>query len=67
MPGKDGFETYNALKSNTLTQKLPFVFLTGNADAINGKLGRELSGEEYIEKPFSFSKLLAVVQSRLDN
>jgi DNA-binding response OmpR family regulator len=30
-----------------------------------GKLGRELGAEEYIEKPFSFSKLLAVVGSSL--
>jgi len=30
-----------------------------------GKLGRQLGAEEYIEKPFSFSKLLAIVNSSL--
>jgi len=30
-----------------------------------GKLGRKLGAEEFIEKPFSFSKLLAAVGSSL--
>ena len=66
MPGMDGFATYKVLKSFSQTKDLPFVFLTGSVDAMNGKFGTDLSGEEFIEKPFSFSKLLAVVQSQLD-
>jgi CheY-like chemotaxis protein len=66
MPGMNGFETYRVLKSFSQTKALPFVFLTGSADAMSGKFGTDLGGEEFIEKPFSFSKLLAVVQSRLD-
>jgi DNA-binding response OmpR family regulator len=30
-----------------------------------GTLGRKLEAEEFIEKPFSFSKLLAIVTTRL--
>ncbi|HCA78619.1 MAG TPA: response regulator [Bacteroidetes bacterium] len=61
MPGLSGFETLKMLKEDPQTQSIPFVFLTGSAEAIAGKLGRELGAEEYVEKPFSFSKLLAVV------
>lgn len=65
MPGLNGFETLKILKQNPQTNAIPFVFLTGSADAIAGKLGRDLGAEEYIEKPFSFSKLLAVVGASL--
>ena len=65
MPGFNGFQTLEALKADERTKELPFVFLTGNSDAMAGKLGRDLGAEEFIEKPFSFSKLLAVVSTRL--
>jgi DNA-binding response OmpR family regulator len=65
MPGLNGFQTLQALKADEQTRDLPFVFLTGSTDAMTGKLGRKLGAEEFIEKPFSFSKLLAVVTTRL--
>ena len=65
MPEMSGFDTLKALKNDAETRDLPFVFLTGSSDAIAGKLGRALGAEEFIEKPFSFSKLLAVVGTRL--
>jgi DNA-binding response OmpR family regulator len=65
MPGLNGFQTLKALKDDERTVGLPFVFLTGSSDAMAGRLGRKLGAEEFIEKPFSFSKLLAVVGTRL--
>ncbi|MCX6134863.1 MAG: response regulator [Ignavibacteriales bacterium] len=65
MPGLNGFQTLQALKADDQTRDLPFVFLTGSSDAMAGRLGRKLGAEEFIEKPFSFSKLLAVVTTRL--
>ena len=65
MPGLNGFQTLQALKADERTKELPFVFLTGSSDAMAGKLGRKLGAEDFIEKPFSFSKLLAVVTTRL--
>lgn len=65
MPGLSGFQTLKALKDDERTVGLPFVFLTGSSDAMAGRLGRKLGAEEFIEKPFSFSKLLAVVGTRL--
>ena len=66
MPGLNGFQTLEALKADERTKELPFVFLTGNSDAMAGKLGRNLGAEDFIEKPFSFSKLLAIVTTRLN-
>jgi CheY-like chemotaxis protein len=65
MPAMSGFDTLKALKADPQTEGLPFVFLTGSSEAMAGKLGRTLGAEEFIEKPFSFSKLLAVVSTRL--
>ena len=65
MPGLNGFQTLKMLKEDDRTKGLPFVFLTGSLDAMAGRLGRKLGAEEFIEKPFSFSKLLAVVGTRL--
>ena len=65
MPGLNGFETLQALKARDRTKDLPFVFLTGSSEAMAGKLGRTLGAEEFIEKPFSFSKLLAMVTTKL--
>jgi DNA-binding response OmpR family regulator len=65
MPGLNGFETLHALKADERTKGLPFVFITGSSEAMAGKLGRKLGAEEFIEKPFSFSKLLAVVTTTL--
>jgi DNA-binding response OmpR family regulator len=65
MPGLNGFQTLEALKADEKTEGLPFIFLTGSSAAMAGKLGRELGAEEFIEKPFSFSKLLAIVTTKL--
>jgi len=65
MPGMNGFQTLQMLKADERTAAIPFVFLTGSSDAMAGRLGRKMGAEEYIEKPFSFSKLLAVIGSRL--
>lgn len=65
MPGLNGFQTLKVLKDYDRTKGLPFVFLTGSSDAMAGRLGRKLGAEEFIEKPFSFSKLLAIVGARL--
>jgi len=65
MPGLSGFDTQEKLRQDPQTQGIPFVFLTGSPEAMAGKLGRKLGAEEYIEKPFSFSKLLAVVGTSL--
>jgi CheY-like chemotaxis protein len=65
MPGMSGFETEKVLSSDPQTNSLPIVFLTGSTKAMEGQLGRDLSGDEFVEKPFSFSKLLAVVSARL--
>jgi CheY-like chemotaxis protein len=65
MPGLTGFETMNRLQGDARTKSIPLVFITGSVDAMAGKLGRKLGAEEFIEKPFSFSKLLAAVGSSL--
>lgn len=66
MPGMTGFEFQEILAADPEFRSIPLVFLTGNTDAIEGKLGRKMTGDEFIEKPFSFSKLLAVISTHLN-
>jgi CheY-like chemotaxis protein len=66
MPGMTGFEFQRTLAADPEFRSIPLVFLTGNANAMEGRLGRELTDDEFIEKPFSFSKLLAVISTHLN-
>ncbi len=66
MPGMTGFQFQDALNADPDFKSIPIIFLTGNSDAIEGRLGREMTGDEFIEKPFSFSKLLAVITAHLN-
>lgn len=59
MPGMDGYEVCHQLKSNTSTEEIPIIFMTG-LDHLDDKLkGFAVGGVDYITKPFQESELLA--------
>jgi len=52
MPGEDGFETIQKLKSNSVTHSIPVIFLTA-VDDVDAKIkGFELGAVDFIIKPF---------------
>jgi DNA-binding response OmpR family regulator len=65
MPGMDGFETCQHLKSRQVTKDIPVVFVTALTDTANKVKAFEVGGVDYITKPFDFKEVLARVNTRL--
>ena len=53
MPGIDGYEVYQRLKSDQATQHTPVIFLTSLDDEEDEEKGLELGVADYITKPFN--------------
>ncbi|MDR2951893.1 MAG: response regulator [Treponema sp.] len=66
MPGMNGFEALQCLKSNPLYADIPVIFLTGNTDTVTESRGFELGVVDFIAKPFSRPVLLNRVKTHLD-
>ena len=65
MPGMDGYEVCEKLKSNPKTKQIPIIFLTAKADMDSIIKGFEIGGQDYITKPFNAAELLARVNNHL--
>jgi signal transduction histidine kinase len=65
MPRMDGFEFYEAVRSNPAWVFIPFVFLTalGQNEAVSR--GKWLGADDYLVKPVDPENLLSTVESRL--
>jgi len=65
MPGIDGFEVCQKLKSNQETQKIPIIFMTALSDTNSKVKGLELGAADYITKPLQYKEVLARVNTHL--
>lgn len=65
MPGIDGFEVCNSIKSNSKTKEIPIIFLTAKTDTESIIKGFELGAVDYVTKPFNSAELLARVKTHL--
>lgn len=65
MPGLDGFQTLELFKTDPSTATLRWVFLTGDPGYHPSTSETKLGMEDFIPKPFSFSKLLKVITAKL--
>lgn len=65
MPELDGYGVLNALREDSLTAQIPFMFLTASADRSNLQKIREMGMNDYILKPFNVDKFLAAIANRL--
>ena len=65
MPGMDGYEVCNQLKSNPTTSDIPIIFLTSLDSAIDEEYGLSLGAEDFVHKPASPPVLLARVRNHL--
>jgi DNA-binding response OmpR family regulator/anti-sigma regulatory factor (Ser/Thr protein kinase) len=66
MPRLDGYATLTALRQQSTTAAIPFIFLTGVAEKASVRQGMELGADDYLTKPFSISDLLGAVTARLE-
>lgn len=61
MPGLDGFEVCQAIRSHSDLREMPVVMLTALADRASRLKGIESGADDFISKPFDFQELRARV------
>ena len=66
LPDISGFEVCKQIRSVFSAQQLPVLFLTAQNDEIDRILGLELSGGDYLSKPFSLRELVTRVRLLLE-
>ena len=66
MPGIDGFEVCEKLKSNVRTSDIPIIFITGLDDKLNEAKGLGLGAVDYIYKPIMPEIVRARVRVHLE-
>jgi signal transduction histidine kinase len=60
-----GFTTLAKLREDAATAAIPFILMTGMADAAGMRHGMELGADDYLPKPFRVEELYATVNARL--
>jgi diguanylate cyclase (GGDEF)-like protein len=65
MPGLDGYEVCQRLKSEPVTQGIPVIFVTGLTEETDESRGLELGAIDYITKPFAPGIVRMRVQNHL--
>ncbi|MBM3302461.1 MAG: response regulator, partial [Deltaproteobacteria bacterium] len=65
MPGMDGFETFETLKSEVIDQAVPVIFLTALGDPETRERGLEAGAVDYLTKPYDRHELLIKVKNHL--
>ena len=65
MPGMNGYEVCEKLKSSPKTADIPVIFLTAKADMDSIIKGFDTGGQDYITKPFNAKELLARVHTHI--
>lgn len=63
MYGLNGFETLIKLQANTITQKIPVIFLSGLHENKYIEKSKELGAVEYLIKPFDLSKTIMAIEN----
>jgi len=51
MPGKNGYEVCEQLKTDPITQHIPIIFVSGNSSLRERLIGYEMGGDDYLVKP----------------
>lgn len=61
----DGFQFYNVLKESSLIDQVPFIFISGNSELHDIRLGLDLGADDYFVKPFDADDLIRGIAKRL--
>ena len=65
MPGMDGYEVCEKLKSNPGTRQVPVIFLTAKTEPENVVKAFNVGGADYVTKPFNSQELLSRVETQV--
>jgi DNA-binding response OmpR family regulator len=65
LPDINGYEILDIVRHQIKSIKIPFIFLTAFADAIDIRKGMNSGADDYITKPFTASNLLETIRARI--
>lgn len=65
MPELDGYGVLQALRENTDTALIPFIFLTAKGQKEDLRSGMNLGADDYLTKPVPKAELLKAIEARL--
>lgn len=65
MPEIDGYAVLTALREESVTAPIPFIFLTARSARTDFRQGMEMGADDYLTKPFTRAELLSAIASRL--
>lgn len=65
IPGMDGYQILETIRSIRKLEDIPFLFLTGAADEKSRRTGMIKGADDYICKPFKFAQLLGSINSAI--
>jgi DNA-binding response OmpR family regulator len=63
MPGMDGFQVLQKLKTQPDTQQIKVIMITGRDDSEGKQRALEAGADEYLLKPFEIGKLVKLIQT----
>ena len=66
MPELDGYEVLNKLQSNSVTQNIPVIFITGEATESVCRRVMELGGYDCLIKPCRLQDLIQAIKAQLN-
>jgi PAS domain S-box-containing protein len=61
----DGYHVYNVLKESSLTDSIPFIFMTGFSEIQESRYGMNLGADDFFIKPFDNDHLILSIEKRL--
>lgn len=65
MPGMNGYEVCQALKSNPKTRDIPVIFISALDEVTDKVKAFEVGGVDYVTKPFQFAEVMARIETHL--
>ena len=65
MPGLNGYEVCQKLKSDRLYKQIPIIFLSASNEVMDKVKAFEVGGMDYITKPFQVPEVLARVETQI--
>ena len=67
MPELNGYEVFKALRQNSMTAMIPFIFLTGVNDEAEKQYAMELGVDGYLNKPCKIGELVEAIAKVLNS
>ena len=65
MPELDGYGVLQALQTDVLLSRIPFVFLTAKGEKDDLRSGMNLGADDYLTKPVANADLVRAIETRL--